>query len=95
MQQELRGSVAAFKAARLFLHQKVAELNPDAAAVDSLQAFPFFTAPVLADLKSELPTYLAKAADIDADYDPLEWCRSRTRVSTNEGNFRTSAGHNT
>ena len=76
--QELRGSVAAFKTARLFLPQKVIELNPDAAAVDSLQAFLFFTAPVLADLKSELPTYLAKAADIDADYDPLEWWKAHT-----------------
>ena len=54
------------------------ELNPDAAVVDSLQAFLFFTAPVLADLKSELPTYLAKAADIDADYDPLEWWKAHT-----------------
>ena len=74
--QELRGSVAAFKAARLFLPQNVVELNPDAGTVDSLQAFPFFTAPLLADLKSELPSYLAKAAGVDADFDPLEWWKA-------------------
>lgn len=33
---ELSGSVAAFKAARFFLPQKVVELKPDAAAVDLL-----------------------------------------------------------
>ena len=74
--QDLRGSVAAFKAARLFLPQKVIELKPDAAAVDSLQAFPFFKESVLADLKSELPSYLAKAADIDSGFDPLEWWKT-------------------
>lgn len=71
--QELSGSVAAFKAARLFLPQKVVELKPDAAAVDSLQAFPFLKASILVNLKSELPSYLAKAADIDAQTDPLVW----------------------
>ena len=40
--QDLRGTVAAFKAARLFFPAKVVELKHDAAAVDSLQAFPFF-----------------------------------------------------
>ena len=71
---ELSGSVAAFKAARFFLPQKVAELKPDAAAVDSLQAFPFLNkASVLGNLKSELPSYLAKAVDTSVDIDPLDW----------------------
>ena len=70
--------MAAFKAACLFLPQKVVELNLDSATVDSLQGFPFFTASVLADLKSELPSYLVKAADIDADFDPLEWWKAHT-----------------
>ena len=74
--QELRGSVAAFKAARLFLPEKVVELNPNAGTVDSVQAFPFFTPPLLTDLKSELQTYLAKAADVDAEFDPLEWWKA-------------------
>ena len=77
--QELSGSVAAFKAARLFLPQKVVELKPDATAVDSLQAFPFLnTASILANLKSELPSYLAKAADIDAEIDPLVWWKAHS-----------------
>ena len=77
--QELSGSVAAFKAVRLFLPQKVVELKPDAAAVDSLQAFPFLnTASILANLKSELPSYLVKAADIDAEIDPLVWWKAHS-----------------
>ena len=39
--QELSGSTGAFKAARLCLPQKVVELKPTAAEVDSLQAFLF------------------------------------------------------
>ena len=76
--QELRGTVAAFKAACLFLPLKVVELKPDAAAVDSLQSFPFFEESVIAALKSELPSYLAKAADIDAGFDQLVWCKDHT-----------------
>ena len=76
---ELSGSVAAFKAARFFLPQKVVELKPDAAAVDLLQAFPFLNkASVLGNLKSELPSYLAKAADTSADMDPLDWWRNHS-----------------
>ena len=40
--------MAAFKAVGLFLPQNLVEINPD--AVESLKAFPFFTASVLADL---------------------------------------------
>ena len=77
--EELRSSVAAFKAARLFLPQKVVELKPDVAAVDSLQAFPFLNkASILINLKSELPSYLAKAADIDAELDPLVWWKAHS-----------------
>ena len=72
--KELSGSVATFKAARLFLSQKVVELKLNAAPVHSLQAFPFLnTASILANLKFELPSYLAKATDIDAEIDPLVW----------------------
>ena len=74
--EELRSSVAAFKAAGLllplFLPQKVVELKPDVAAVDSLQASPF------TNLKSELPSYLAKASDIDAELDPLVWWKAHS-----------------
>lgn len=76
--QRLRGSVAAIKTAYLFLPDKLIELRPDAVSVDSLLAFPFFEESVLADLKSELPSYLAKAADIDASFDPLDWWKNHT-----------------
>ena len=69
--------MAAFKAACLFPLQKVVELNPDTAAVDTLQAFPFFTASVLADHKSELPSCLAKAADV-VNFDSLGWWKAHT-----------------
>ena len=69
--EELAGSVAAFKAARLCLPQKVDEMRPDISAVD---AFPFldYTA-VLHGLKQELPTYLAKAEDVSMNTEPLPW----------------------
>ncbi len=55
------------------------DLKPDAAAVDSLQALPFLNkASILGNLKSELPSYLAKAADIDAGVDPLDWWKNHT-----------------
>ena len=48
------------------------ELKPDLAAVDSLWAFPFLNkASILVNLKSELPSYLAKSADFDTQTDPL------------------------
>ena len=69
--EELAGSVAAFKAARLFLPQKVDEMRPDISAVD---AFPFLDdTAVLHDLKQELPTYLAKADDVSMNTEPLPW----------------------
>ena len=74
--QELKESVAAFKAARYFLPQKVVELKPDAETVDTLHAFPFITPVLLANLKLELSHYIAQTADIDADFDPLEWWKT-------------------
>ena len=68
----LKGPLAAFKAARLFSPSKVHTMQPDAIAVDSLSAFPFLTDHT-AGLKAELPTYLAKAADVDPSFCPLEW----------------------
>ena len=59
------GSVGAFKAACLFVPQKVTEIRSDAAATDALTSFRFFSSPMtLTNLKSELPDYLAKAADV-------------------------------
>ena len=76
---ELSGTVAAFKAARLFLPHKVDEMKPDASAIDTLKAFPFLdNITVLNELKQELPTYLAKAADVSATIEPLVWWKNHS-----------------
>ena len=62
----------AFKAARLFCPQKVTEMEPTANSVDSLNAFPFLDKQEVIDgLKEELPQYLAKAADVSSEIDPV------------------------
>ena len=49
-------------------------MNPTAASVDdSLSCIPCFDASEREKLKEELPTYLAEAADIDRDFDQLQW----------------------
>ena len=70
----LKTPLAIFKGYRLFSPQKVHEMNPTAASVDeSLCCIPFFDANEREKLKEELPTYLAEAADIDRDFDQLQW----------------------
>ena len=52
------------------------EIQPDANAIDALAAFPFFNNSVtlsLLQLKTELPDYLVKAADVSVDMALLEW----------------------
>ena len=72
--EELSGSVAAFRTARLFLPCKVDEMKLDASTVDNLQAFPFLISPQLLDgLKQELPFYMARAADVGMDIELLTW----------------------
>ena len=71
---ELGSTLAAFKAARLFLPHKVCELQVDATSVDSLTAFPFLqNKTLLSGMKSELPTSLASASGVAADVDPASW----------------------
>lgn len=66
---ELSGTVAAFKAARFFLPYKIHEMKPDASAIDDLKLFPFLdNVAVLNGLKVELPSYLAKAADVSQSH---------------------------
>ena len=73
--EDLKDSLAAFEAARLFLPSKIIELKPDLSAVDKLKAFPFLNNKTVLDgLKQELPSYLAKAADTEiSDEDLLTW----------------------
>ena len=72
--QDLSDSVAAFKAARLFVPQKVTEMQPTANAIDDLTVFPFLNKPtILSQLKAELPEYSVKAEDVSAGMTPLGW----------------------
>ena len=71
----LANSMEVFKAARFFNPKKIADIKPDAAALNSLLIMPFLDAATMHKLKEELPLYLAKAADISPQYDPLQWWR--------------------
>ena len=70
----LQRPLAAFKVARFFSPQKIHDIQPTAASVDTLQAFPFFgSREDIEQLKSELPAYIAKSADVDSSIDLLQW----------------------
>ena len=68
----MKEPLAAFKAARLFSPHKVQDMQPSAATVDCLVAFPFLSNSIAA-LKHELAHYLAAAEDVDPTYDPLKF----------------------
>lgn len=59
----------------MFYPAKLHTMQPSATAVDSLTAFLFLKSTDIAGLKAELPTYLAKAADVDPAFSALEWWR--------------------
>ena len=85
----LKNIVDAFKAAQLFLPQKVNDLCPDSSSVDSLKAIPIFQdTNVLDSLKAELPSYLSSAVDLGSDVDPLDWWK---RHSTTLPNWSSAA----
>lgn len=69
----LSGPLEAFKAARLVNLQKVAEMMPTATDVNVLSSFPYVTDTMLDHLKSELPAYVARVANIGPEYSPLKW----------------------
>lgn len=73
----LKASLAAFKCAKLFSPQKIYTMQPDATTVEqSLLEIPFLSTPsIVASLKAELPEYIARAADISADFPVLDWWR--------------------
>ena len=76
----LQHPLEAFKAARYFSPQKVHEIQPTASSIDCLKAFPFFDSKDLEGLKGELPTYLAKPANMDSSIDPMHWWRLNASV---------------
>ena len=69
---DLKATLDAFKAARLFSPSKMYELKPSALDINCLRVFPFLDA-MIPGLKPELPTYLAAAEDVSAQVDPLTW----------------------
>ena len=73
LESSLKISLQAFKAGRIFSPLKVYSMKPDNTMNDSLMIFPFFTHAIIDKLKTELPTCVAKAADVSSDMDPLEW----------------------
>ena len=70
---ELSNSLAAFKAARLFVPSKIHEMKPNVAHIDLLKSFLFLSDQVLENLKLELPNYLAKATDSSSDIIVIDW----------------------
>ena len=64
----------AFKAFRYFSPSKIKSMNPSVADITSLSVVPFLNSPdTIAELMTELPTYLAKADAVDPQMDVLEW----------------------
>ena len=65
-----------FKALRYFSPKRVFELQPTAVDIDSLVVVPFLNDPtVIANLKEELPTYLARSTDVDPP-DIAQWWKN-------------------
>jgi len=63
---ELSNSLAAFKAARLFVPSRIQEMKPDIAHINELKGFAFLSDQILENLRQELPNFLAKASDISS-----------------------------
>ena len=70
----LKQSVQIFRGCRLFSPQKVYVMQPNTSAIDqALNTIPFLNTQQVDGLKSELPAYLARAADTDQQFDISEW----------------------
>ena len=67
-----------FKAVRLFSPHQVNAMKPDASVVDQLTAIPFVKSPVIEELNSELPLYMACAKDVDSSFCPLIWWKQNS-----------------
>ena len=62
----------------VFSPSKADELRPTATDIDSLSTFSFFSSSTINCLKEELPTYLAKAANVDPSMDILKWWKQHS-----------------
>ena len=66
--------VARFRGNTVFSPQRVHVMQPNASTIDQeLRTIPFLNSQLLDGLNSELPAYLARAADTDQQFDILEW----------------------
>lgn len=72
----LKSTMDVFKACRSFNPLNVQEMKPDASSIDELSIMPFLSADLISNLKIELPCYLAKATDLFAEIDVLEWWKN-------------------
>ena len=74
LDNDLKPTLDAFKAAGFFSSCKVAELKPTAADIDTLKSLPFCNSEaVFSDLKSELPRYLAAAEAVSSRANVVDW----------------------
>ena len=64
METSLEIPLEAFKAARLVYPPKAYTMQPIVGDVDNLSCIPFIDAEIIKLLKTELPVYLAKCADM-------------------------------
>jgi hypothetical protein len=71
----LKVPLEAFKAARLLYPPKAYSMQPSVADVDSLKCFPFVYMEIIEQLKTELPTYLAKCADTGENFSAMTWSK--------------------
>ena len=63
----------------LFSPQKAYMLKPTSTSFEqSLLSLPFFAQSEIDRLKEELPSYLARAVDVDEQFDSLEWWKLNT-----------------
>ena len=63
----------------LFSPQKAYMLKPTSTSLEqSLLSLPFFAQSEIDGLKEELPSYLARAVDVDEQFDSLEWWKLNT-----------------
>ena len=74
----------AFRAAQYLSPSKVNEIQPSASDIDSLCAIPFLNDPtIIADLKKELPVYLAKADSVSPTINVLGWWKQNEHALPN------------
>ena len=86
---DFSGTLATFRAARMFSPLNVCALHTDASSVDTLRALPFLqNAALLADMKSELFMYLANASDVAIGINPVAWWKQQ---SSNLPNWASTA----